>query len=52
MMSYSDAIRLRSITVKKLSAWPDAYPFTVPVIKNLTGIEFTSQVTFLVGENG
>lgn len=31
---------------------PARYPFNVPVIESLTEIEFTSQVTFLVGENG
>ncbi len=28
------------------------YPFSVPIIKNLTEIEFPTQVTFFVGENG
>lgn len=28
------------------------YPFNIEIIKNLTSIEFTSPVTFLVGENG
>ncbi|GGA46321.1 AAA family ATPase [Psychrobacillus lasiicapitis] len=28
------------------------YPFTIPTIKNLTELELTSSVTFLVGENG
>jgi predicted ATPase len=31
---------------------PDTYPFTLPVISNLKGIEFHPKVTFLVGENG
>ncbi len=28
------------------------YPFSLPIIKNLTQIEFPTQVTFFVGENG
>lgn len=28
------------------------YPFSLPIIKNLTEIEFPTQVTFFVGENG
>lgn len=28
------------------------YPFCLPIIKSLTDIDFTSQVTFFVGENG
>lgn len=28
------------------------YPFAVPIIKNLKDIEFPSQVTFFIGENG
>lgn len=28
------------------------YPFSLPIIKNLTDISFNSQVTFFVGENG
>lgn len=28
------------------------YPFSLPIIKNLNEIEFPTQVTFLVGENG
>ncbi len=30
----------------------DSYPFTVPTIRNLTELEFTTPVTFFVGENG
>ena len=28
------------------------YPFSLPLIQNLKGIEFPTQVTFFVGENG
>ena len=31
---------------------PGAYPFTVPVIRNLTELQFRSRVCFFVGENG
>lgn len=30
----------------------DSYPFIIPTIRNLTEIEFTTPVTFFVGENG
>jgi len=30
----------------------NSYPFNLPLIQNLTTIEFPSQVTFFVGENG
>jgi predicted ATPase len=51
-MKYSEAIHLLSITVKRMGTWPDTYPYTVPIIKNLTTIDFSTQVTFFVGENG
>lgn len=28
------------------------YPYCLPVVRNLTSIEFHPKVTFLVGENG
>ena len=28
------------------------YPFSIPAIKELDSLEFTSNVTFFVGENG
>src|SRR6478609_464320 len=30
----------------------DAFPFNVPIIRSLDRLEFPSEVTFLVGENG
>jgi len=30
----------------------DRFPFDVPAIRTMTALEFTSPVTFLVGENG
>lgn len=44
-------IHLRSIELRSLGERAD-YPFSVPAIAGLTGIEFTAPVTFLVGENG
>lgn len=31
---------------------PDEHPFTLPLIRNFEGLEFTTPVTFFVGENG
>lgn len=45
-------IHLRSITNNASGSYPNAFPFNVPVIKNLASLEFSSQVTFFVGENG
>jgi predicted ATPase len=46
-------IHLHSAKLMKVGQQlPDAFPFNVPVIRNLTELEFTSEVTFLVGENG
>jgi predicted ATPase len=48
-------IHLRSIAIPKIPATlKTKYPFTVPVIQSLAkqGLSFTSDVTFLVGENG
>ena len=52
MQKYSDSIHLRSITVKGLGNWPDAFPYNIPIITSLAELVFTAQVTFLVGENG
>ncbi len=45
-------IHLRSVSVNKTAVYGDKFPFSVPIIKSLTEIAFTSEVTFLVGENG
>lgn len=44
---------IRSVTLLEDSI-PDqnAYPFSLPAVKNLTTLEFHPKVTFLVGENG
>src|SRR6266852_6409819 len=44
---------LKAITIlRDLVKNPDDYPFTVPVIRNLTELRFKSRVSFFVGENG
>ena len=45
-------IHLRSIDIKPSAKKLDAFPFTIPVVKKFKAIEFSSAVTFLVGENG
>lgn len=44
---------LRAVTLlrDRVQSW-DAYPYTVPVIKDLTELSFDPHVTFFVGENG
>ena len=45
--------RLRQITLlrDRVAEW-GSYPFSVPVVRNLTEISFGSRVCFFVGENG
>ena len=46
-------IHLRSVSLSQIeSDVADRFPFNVPVIRALPTIEFSSAVTFLVGENG
>lgn len=46
-------IHLHSITLDRgRIAKGEGYPYDVPVIKTLDTLEFSSEVTFLVGENG
>lgn len=45
-------IFLRAIKLKEKRARPTDYPFTLPIVQNLTKIEFKANVTFFVGENG
>jgi predicted ATPase len=46
-------IHLKSIRIVKPEAgWRAEYPFSVPIVRSLERIEFTSPVTFFVGENG
>ena len=43
-------IHLRSISLRR--PLPEGFPFSVPVIRTLDRQDLSSQVTFLVGENG
>ncbi|WP_400162055.1 AAA family ATPase [Brevibacillus sp. TJ4] len=44
---------LRALSLEPSPASPsDRYPFTIPALRSLETIEFTSRVTFFVGENG
>jgi len=43
---------LKSIYTVPELVKPNQYPFTIPVLSNGLNIEFSSNVTFLVGENG
>jgi predicted ATPase len=46
-------IHLRSVSLGQIEPdLEDRFPFNVPVIQALPAIEFSSPVTFLVGENG
>ena len=47
----SQFIRDVALEREKVSDW-DAYPFNVPVIRNLSHLQLNQQVTFFVGENG
>ncbi|GAB1471293.1 AAA family ATPase [Chloroflexota bacterium] len=46
-------IHLQSITPRPyIESDTDEFPFTVPVIRDISEIQFTAPVTFFVGENG
>ncbi len=46
-------IHLKSVSMNSVpSGMADRFPFSVPTIKNFKTLEFTTPVTFLVGENG
>ena len=45
-------LHLLSVEVHRFKPWPDVFPYSVPLIRDLDRIEFESPVTFLVGENG
>ena len=45
-------IHLRSIATRQRNGTREGFPFNVPIIRTLGEIQFTSPVTFLVGENG
>jgi predicted ATPase len=45
-------VHLRSIALNRSLPHPDGFPFNVPVVQSLEKLEFTTPVTFFVGENG
>ncbi len=46
-------IHLQSVSLTRIPpAEADQFPFSVPVIRSLPNLKFTTPVTFLVGENG
>ena len=46
-------LHLKSITVREFSTHDkDTFPFDLEIVKSLREIQFTSPVTFFVGENG
>src|SRR5512134_2074134 len=53
MTEYYSMIHLKSINVREFNSHDkDVFPFTLEIVKSLRALEFTSPVTFLVGENG
>lgn len=44
-------IHLCEITIVRDDTAPDRFPYNVPVIRTLDRLAFTSDITFLVGEN-
>jgi predicted ATPase len=51
-MKQTTGIHLRSITLNRALPLPQRFPFTVPVVQSLERLEFSTPITFLVGENG
>jgi predicted ATPase len=46
-------MHLKSITVREFNSQDkDSFPFSLEIVKSLRDIQFTSPVTFFVGENG
>jgi predicted ATPase len=45
-------IYLKAINLKPFAKRQDIFPFTLPLVQNFAEIEFSSSVTFFVGENG
>jgi predicted ATPase len=43
---------LQQITLPQHRPHPDAFPFTIPIIRHLRTLTLSTPVTFLVGENG
>ena len=51
-MRTPDGVLLRSIRLERPAAWPNRFPFNVPIVDSLERVDFRAPVTFLVGENG
>jgi predicted ATPase len=51
-MLQTQGIHLRALALDRSRVQLDRFPFTVPFCETLDRLEFTSPVTFLVGENG
>ena len=45
-------IFLKGVRNEHIPQEPEDYPFTLPVVRNLTSLEFYRSVTYIVGENG
>lgn len=45
-------IHLQSISLRQDTPLPDRFPYNVPVIHQLDSLEFSTPITFFVGENG
>jgi predicted ATPase len=45
-------LHLRSLALDRSRSLPDEFPFNVSIVRSLARLEFTSPVTFFVGENG
>lgn len=43
---------LKSVRTIPENVTPDKYPFTIPILRNGLNIDFKSNVTFFIGENG
>lgn len=41
-----------SLLSERIGEYANSFPFTVPAIKNITELEFNSNIVFFVGENG
>jgi predicted ATPase len=47
-----EQVLLRSLQIRPHGAWPDRFPYTVATLRHLERLDFTTPVTYLVGENG
>ena len=45
-------IFLKGVRNEHIPQEPEDYPFTLPVVRDLTSLEFNRSVTYIVGENG